>query len=181
MTALVNHGVPVALITTPQFHRSQQAIENSSHWTSEQFIGRIGRYVRLPDSLGEKDLFKVAEWQLPEGDPKAIEMLVRYAQGSAKYLAGIESAVKYARYLAGIDGREIANRADVKRAILEGVIPSDTALATALATSSKRGKRYLKSGFEGHLNAPLVRLEANRISATPEPETNRLTGQAVGI
>jgi len=185
MTALANHNVPVALITTPQFIRSQQAVEKATHCTSEQLIGRIGRYVQLPSSLSEPDLFKVAEWQLPEGDAKSIEMLVRYAQGSAKYLAGIESAVKHARYLAGIDGRKMANRADIKRAIQEGVIPSDTALANALATNSSHGKRMRRAPFKdplmGDLDSdpkPVSSLESNRLSTLPQP---RFEVPAVGV
>jgi len=189
MTALANHNVPVALITTPQFIRSQQAVEKATQWTSEQFIGRIGRYVQLPSSLAESDLFKVAEWQLPEGDAKAIEMLVRYAQGSAKYLAGIESAVKHARYLAGIDGRKTASRADIKRAIQEGVIPSDTALADALANSSSHGKRMRRAPFKEPLTGDLStdirpafpHLETNRISKLPQPQISRFEAPAIGV
>ncbi len=133
MTALVNHGVPVALVTTPQFIATQKAVEKRTHWTSEQFTGRIGHYLQLPKSLGEEDLTKVALALLPKGDPKSIEILVRYAQSSAKYLAGIETAVRRARHLAKKAGRDNVERADIKRAIQEAVIPSDNALANALA------------------------------------------------
>jgi hypothetical protein len=189
MTALANHGVPVALITTPQFHLSQQATEDSTHWTSEQFIGRIGRYVRLPDSLSEADLFKVAEWQMPEGDDKSIRALVDYANGSAKYLAGIESVVKYARYLAQTDGRKATSRADVRRAIQDGVIPSDRALAAALGDAKNETSRRGKRSNKAIVNEPLMDdltpvsgpLESNRISQLSEPGGHRLTGQAVGV
>src|ERR1035437_6034360 len=60
-TALVNHNVPVALVTTPQFYASQQRVERLTYWTSEQFIGRIGHVERLPNRLGRADLVKVAE------------------------------------------------------------------------------------------------------------------------
>jgi hypothetical protein len=141
MTALVNQGVPVALVTTPQFITTQKAVENRTHWTSEQFIGRIGHYLPLPKSLGEDDLAKVAKALLPSGNAKSIETLVRYAQGSAKYLAGIETAVRRARHLAKKEGRERVERADIKRAIQEAVIPSDSALANALAEPLKGARR----------------------------------------
>ena len=51
MTALTNNGVPVALITTPQFMRSQKEIELRTCWTGEQFTGRIFHYQKLSDSL----------------------------------------------------------------------------------------------------------------------------------
>ncbi len=141
MTALVNFGVPVALVTTPQFMRTQKAVERKSSWTSEQFIGRIGHYEKLPDSLTESDLDKVASALLPEADDLIREILVRYAQGSAKYLAGIESVSRRARYLAGKEGRSKVNRADIKRAVQESVIPSDSALAQAIAEPEKKSRR----------------------------------------
>lgn len=156
MTALVNYGVPVCIITTPQFIEAQKAVEKRTRWTSEQFIGRIGQYYPLPKSLSESDLSKVAKVLLPEGDAKAVEILVRYAQGSAKYLAGIESAVRRARYLAKKEGRDKASRDDIKRAIKEGVIPSDSALASALETPAKNVRKQNKRAFM----APLMPAEA---------------------
>ena len=79
MTALVNYGVSVALVTTPQFTRAQQLVEKRTHWASEQFIGRIAHYQKLPDGLNEHDLKAVARSLLPEGDRKSIETLVAYA------------------------------------------------------------------------------------------------------
>jgi hypothetical protein len=155
MTALVNAGVPVAMISTPQFLKNQKAMETRTRWASEQFIGRIGHYQKLPDSLSENDLTKVAKALLPEGDAKAIETLVRYAQGSAKYLAGIESAVCRARYLASKDGRERVSFGDVKRAIKESVIPSDSALARALAEPPKGGRRIVLMPVEVPLTPDL--------------------------
>ncbi|HWC59153.1 MAG TPA: hypothetical protein VHC44_05605, partial [Verrucomicrobiae bacterium] len=67
--------------------------------------------------------------------------LVHYAKASAKYLAGIEAAVRRARYLAKLDGRDKANRADIKRAINESVIPSDSALSVAMATPQRGARR----------------------------------------
>lgn len=131
MTALVNRGIPVALVTTPQFSKSQRAIEQKTGWASEQFIGRIGHWQRLPDRLAEKDLEAIARHLLPTGDEKSIEALVAYAQASSKYLAGIESAARHAKYRVSKSGRDRVEFADVKEAIQGGVIPSDTALSKA--------------------------------------------------
>jgi hypothetical protein len=141
LNALVNKNVPVALITTPQFIKTQKVVEARTNWTSEQFIGRIGHYQKLPDSLAEGDLSKVASALLPEGDETSLEILVRYAQSSAKYLAGIEAVVRRARYLAKQDSRAKVTRADIKLAIQQSVIPSDSALTQALADPPKRDRR----------------------------------------
>ncbi len=153
MTALVNLGVPVALVATPQFMLSQKEVEKRTHWTSEQLIGRISHYQKLPSSLGDEDLAKVAKALLPEADAKTTELLVAYAQASAKYLAGIECVVRRARYLARKEQRDQVTHSDIKRAIKDGVMPSDTALARALAGPIKQGRKRLAEPLQGRFMA----------------------------
>lgn len=141
MTALVNYGVPVALIATPQFLKTQKMVEEKTRWTSEQFTGRLGHYEPLPQTVSDADLQKVAGALLPEGDASSLETLVVYAKSSAKYLAGIEAAVRRARYLAKLEGRDKAARADIKRVIRESVIPSDNALAIAMAEPQRNARK----------------------------------------
>jgi hypothetical protein len=142
MTALVNYGVPVALVTTPQFTRAQTVVERRTHWASEQFIGRIAHYQKLPDCLNERDLKAVARSLLPEGDRKSIETLVAYAQASAKYLAGIDAAVRRARFLAAKENRSVVSFTDIKLAIQGSVIPSDSALTQTLRQTIKSQTRF---------------------------------------
>jgi hypothetical protein len=149
MTALVNHGVPVALVTTPQFIRTQKEVERKSSWTSEQFIGRIGHYERLPDRLSQNDLAKVARALLPEGDRKSIATLIAYAEASAKYLAGIDYAVRRARYLAAKENRGVVSFTDIKLAIQENVIPSDSALTQTLRQT--KSQTHFGNGTAGRL------------------------------
>jgi hypothetical protein len=132
-TALVNHNVPVALVTTPQFYASQQRIERLTDWTSEQFIGRIGHVERLPNRLARADLIKVAKALLPDADDATWEALAAYANMSKKHLASSEAIAKRAAWLASQDGKQSATAAYVRRAMKESVIPSDTALAESLA------------------------------------------------
>jgi hypothetical protein len=170
MTALVNYGVPVALVTTPQFIATQKAVEKRTHWTSEQFIGRIGHYLPLPKSLGEDDLTRVAKALLPAGDAKSIEILVRYAQSSAKYLAGIETAVRRARSLARKENRERVERADIKRAIQEAVIPSDSALANALAEPIKGARKRAAMPLQGRFMEQLGQADQAEPGAATRPD-----------
>lgn len=154
MTALVNNDVPVALVTTPQFMRTQKAVERRSCWTAEQFTGRIGHYQKLPDSLSEADLGAVARTLLPGGSKMTIEVLVRYAQGSAKYLAGIGSVVDRARYLARKEGQTDVACSLVQRAIKESVIPSDTALFNAMSEPEKPNRKARRIAVAGPLQEP---------------------------
>ena len=155
MTALVNYGVPVALITTPQFFRSQKEIESRSCWTSEQFTGRLGHVAQLPSVLTKADLESVARALVPTGGEQTIVRLVAYAEASAKYLAGIETVVSRATYLAKKEGRDVVQSSDVRRAILESVIPSDTALAAALQATQKQPRRRAVNVPAADPEAPL--------------------------
>ena len=132
LTQLVNKGVPVAIIATPQFTSSLQAVEKNG-WSSAQLIGRNLHYERLADELGDDDLGAVAGYWLPSADERIIDTLIDYAKASKKYLQGIESLVRRSRFLAGQNGRSEATYNDVLAALNESVIPSDNALATALS------------------------------------------------
>lgn len=161
MTALVNHQVPVALVTTPQFMRSQLALEQRTHWSGEQFTGRIGHYQRLPDTICDDDLEGVARFALPEGCARSIETLVVYAKISRKYLAGIETSVRLARARARKENRSVVTFDDIRFAIKDSVIPSDTALSQAIEEPSRcqRG-RSLPAPQSASVQAP-----------TPQPVT----------
>ena len=157
MTALVNYGVPVTLIATPQFTKAQKIVERKTGWASEQFIGRIQHYEALPENLSKQDLTAVARALLPEGDADCIEALVCYAQSSQKYLAGIESAIKRARYLAQNNSRKRVAFSDIAQSI-RNVIPSDTALADALADSRRSKVRVQRRDT---LPAPAIQPRLN--------------------
>ena len=142
MTALANYKVPVCLIATPQFTADQKAVERKTGWASEQFIGRITHYERLPEGLAEAELKEIAQSLLPGvKDTRCAEALACYAQSSKRYVAGIEAAVKRARYYARKSGRETVNFKDIAEALKCSVIPSDTALHNALMDRSQRKGR----------------------------------------
>lgn len=144
---MVNRGVPICLITTPQFFKAQAAVTKATYWTSEQLTGRIGHYRKLPDKLSLEELAGVARALLPEGCKKSIELLVAYADSSAKYLAGIEHAVCRARYFAQKDGRAAADFRDVQAAIKQGAIPSDSALAGTLSALEQKRRTRLEAAL----------------------------------
>lgn len=123
-TALVNFGVPVALITTPQFHTSQHRVEKQTGWNSDQWIGRIGHIERLPEVLPIQDLLAVARAIFPEGDVKTWQALAGYADLNPQTkLAGIDALAKRARWLAGQQGHAEATPDDLRRAMRESCAP----------------------------------------------------------
>lgn len=98
LTSLVNNGVPVALISTPQFSESVQQNSRASGWRANQLIGRVQHYERLPDEVTHDDLLAVARHHLPEGDQDSWEFLAAYAGMSQSYLQGIKRIVSQARW-----------------------------------------------------------------------------------
>ena len=58
MTGLINQGASVALLVTPQFFNTQADYVDKSGWAAAQFLGRIEKYVALPDILSLADLEK---------------------------------------------------------------------------------------------------------------------------
>lgn len=135
---LVNRGVPVALLVSPNFFGGWKDYVSSSGWKDSQFWGRVGRFVELPDTLMIPDLEAVARAWMPYANQRIIEVLADAANLSQKSTALIEHAVKLATHYAKRDGRELAGWPDVHRAIKDGLMPGDTALASALNGADAR-------------------------------------------
>ena len=117
MLALINRGVPVALVTTKQFTTILELIEKKSHWASEQWRGRVSHHELLPDGLSGQDVEAVARNVLPQASEKILGDLVCQAMASAQYLGAIASVAKRARYLAYKDCRAEVSPADIKAAV----------------------------------------------------------------
>lgn len=90
-------------------------------------------------------------------------MLVTYAQSSEKYLQGIESLARRARYLARNAGREQPTFQDVATALKEGVVPSDNALAAALAGARPESSRRKPAGTSARAVQPACSLAAQPV------------------
>lgn len=131
MTALCNQRIPVALVTTPQFVRSQRKIERQTGWTSEQFRGRLKRFVSLQSDLPQVELEAVARFHLPEASSATIKMLAGHAMATTTSISGIVNAIDSARYEAAQRGSDSVTFEDVETAISSSVIPSDQAMTLA--------------------------------------------------
>ena len=140
--SMANQGVPIALISTPQFLETQKALEDRSGWNSRQFQGRIGLYVPLPRQLEEADLVKVARACLPKSGDEELGHIAVYAMASCRQLAAVDAIVKRARFLATRAGREDVAVLDIRAAMRDTIIPSDSSLTKALEkpTGKRRGR-----------------------------------------
>ena len=117
MTAVVNKGVSAALISTPQFDKYQKRLVECTGWADGQLEGRIAFRCDLPDILPRSDLAALAAFHLPEAGKEIIDALCDYAEGSGKYLAGIEWLAKRARFVARRFGRSVPDKSDVRQAM----------------------------------------------------------------
>jgi len=148
--AMANAGVPLLLISTPQFTASQKAMEKST-WQSSQLTGRIGDYEFLPVRLSKEDLMAVTHAILPEASPTLLKAIAIYAQTSARQLSAVETISKRARYTAAKDNRKQCTDADIISAMNLSVIPSDTKLTKALAEAKAPKRRGRPSGVAASL------------------------------
>jgi len=166
LMALADRGVPVSLISTNQFFLCQKAIEKATCWRSEQFVGRIGHYEKLPDALSPDDLEAVASVMLPGGTTDSIKALVLYAQSSVRYLAAMDAIAARVRFICQSENRQKIEFRDVKRAIQSSVIPSDEALKSAIEGDAQPGRRrvarVVAAQLQGGFQAPALPLPPAR-------------------
>jgi hypothetical protein len=171
-TALVNQGVPVAILATEQFARLKSRTERLTGWTSSQFIHRVFRYKKLPDRPTEQDVKAVAcklisyiwneatgKWESGDNEcsAKAIAGLVKYAMLEESIpLACVASCIENARMIAIDDGRIAVSSADLSAAFLQGQLPSDLALKRAFQPKGpdQRGRKLSPSASRAYVEAP---------------------------
>ncbi len=142
---MANLGVPIFMISTPQFVVAQKEMEKTG-WNSAQLTGRIGHYEFLPTELTLDDLTAVGRAVLPEASADVLLALASYARVSARYLAAVDSIAKRAQFISSRAGRNQCTAEDVRIAMQESVIPSDTMLVRTLErvkNSSKKGRSLM--------------------------------------
>jgi AAA domain-containing protein len=182
LTALVNYGVPVGFITTPQFARDQSLVEKKTGWASAQFHGRIAYYKPLPERLNADEITAIARHHLPDGDEKSISLLASVAEVSQSYISGIAHAVNRARHEAKKQGRNSIAFADVKKAVQNYAVPTDTALKQVLSGAGT-GRPAKASPLPATAPASVTTTQPQpRRSVAPEIEpatTNRISQTAL--
>lgn len=168
--SMANAGVPIAMVSTPQFTTIQKAIEKNG-WNSAQLTGRIKHYESLPPKLSDEDLKSVAKSVLTGAEIKALQALAIYARNSARCLAAIDSISTRANYIAMKDGRAGATTADVRKAMQESVIPSDNKLVMALEAGrkTKRAQTETLEAPDVSQAQPCERQSLERVPQIREP------------
>jgi hypothetical protein len=123
-TALVDRGVPVSLLATPQYDKEKSRTEKLTGWNSSQWTSRISFVQGLPEVLPTQDLITSARGIFPEGNEKTWLALAGYvSENLNRNLFHIEALAKRARRLATQQGRSEATPDDLRNALRENMTP----------------------------------------------------------
>jgi hypothetical protein len=182
-TALCNHDVPVALVTTPQFLNCLKRADSQVGWNWRQFRRRVRRWVQLPEWNTDADLEAVARKIMPGISRTGIKLAIGYAkismQGApSRDISGLGDVATEARLLAEQAGRTTIIFEDVERAINEYLLPSDTGFAARmiqpLKGSRKRALRILESPLQARSEAAATPLPCGSQGAAAKESGNFL-------
>ncbi|MFI5356655.1 MAG: hypothetical protein ACHQ4G_04905 [Opitutales bacterium] len=88
-TALVDFGVPVALISTPQWWERACDRFTKGGWNANQLLRRLARSVELPDSLSADDAVRVARSYFPNAQVSQLKRIAGMALLTIGYLSTI--------------------------------------------------------------------------------------------
>ncbi|MBI5384888.1 MAG: ATP-binding protein [Verrucomicrobia bacterium] len=136
-SALVDKGVAVALVGTPQFAARLAEIERKTGYNADQFRRRFaGRWVTLPAATAEEDLAALAARYLPRIGERGQRQAVKYAQ-HLRDVSGLFDLVRDAQDVARRAGRDEPDAKDFQTA-LEVRLSNDSAMDGAFAVIPKR-------------------------------------------
>lgn len=116
-TALIDFGVPVALVSTPQFFTQQCERFRKAGWNSNQIQRRLTRLVRLPESLPNADVLGIVARHFPGLPARTAKEIAGIALLSVGYLTTIPGLRKRFDFLK--TRRPSVADADLLREILD--------------------------------------------------------------
>jgi hypothetical protein len=141
---LSNHGVPVALVTTPQFLSFVKESVVQVGWNWNQFKRRIKLYQSLARDTSKADMERVAQALLPGLASEGIKKVIAYAMLSQRDLSGLGDIAREAKTRAAERESNRVTVADVDAAMAE-LMKSDKVFASVdqeiAARVNRRGRR----------------------------------------
>ncbi len=173
-TEIMDRGVPVALVTTPQsFQRPlQQFVKKTGH-TIEQFLGRTMLKKTLPHELDSADLVAVAKVHFPEVGDDYLELIAAKAMQSELYLKAVEAIAKRARYLARQDKAGSVGITHIDRAAEDVIGTPAPTTQPSCRPNAPTLKRRFKTSAAPVFASPEKR-GAQPISHAEDPEQRQL-------
>lgn len=105
-TAIIDHDVPVALISTPQFFERQCDRFRKAGWNANQIQRRLARTIELPEKLSDEDMIAVARGYFPDAAPVEAMRIAAAAQLTVGNLTTIKHLRKRVDFLVGRRSQE---------------------------------------------------------------------------
>jgi hypothetical protein len=140
-TAICNSGVPIALVTTPQFIVCMTRAADQVEWNYRQFRRRVKRWVKLPASNSEEDIKAVARNMFKKADARTISKIAGYALLSKRDLSAVGDVADEVRAVLGTDDLAGASLDHVHRAIYDFLLPSDKAFLEDMEAARNMGRK----------------------------------------
>ena len=138
-TALIDHDVPVAIISTPQYFANQCDRFRQGGWNANQIQRRLAHTERLPESLSVADMQAVIRLHFPEIPAAKVFDIAILATGSLGFVGTIAHLRKRLDFLVSRKGAR-SEAAILDRLINELATDAgiDLAALKADATPSKK-------------------------------------------
>ena len=169
-TAIVNRGVGLALVTTPQFIVCMTRAADQVEWNYRQFRRRVKRWVELPKANTEADIKAVVRKVFKNADAQMVSLIVGYSLLSKRDLSAVGDVADEVRAMLGSDDLSKATLRQVHRAIHEFLLPSDKTFLEGMAAARSQIKR-------GRKPAPLASIPLSDESYPAEPERQPVGGE----
>ncbi|HEY1662157.1 MAG TPA: ATP-binding protein [Verrucomicrobiae bacterium] len=143
-TAVCNCGIPIALVTTPQFIVCMTRAADQVEWNYRQFRRRVKRWVKLPEKNSESDITGVARSVFQTADEGAIKKIVGYSLLSKRDVSGVGDVASEVRVMLGTEDLSATRATHVHRAITDFLLPGDETFAEGMAAVRKGGRKIIR-------------------------------------
>jgi hypothetical protein len=170
-TAIVDSGVPVALICTPQHFETQCERFRKGGWNANQIQRRVAHTLSLPENLATADILLVTEKYFPKVDKATLKRIAGVALGTIGYLGTIRDLRKRVDFFVSQGGA--ATNADyIARALAEKGLLQPSADAVL-----EKPEAAVKAALKG----PLDRSGPAPRGTTPESFARSANAQLLSI
>jgi len=140
-TAICNRGIPIALVTTPQFIVHMTRAADQVEWNYRQFRRRVKRWVKLPATNTEEDIKAVARNVFKKADARTISKIAGYALLSKRDLSAVGDVADEVRAMLGTEDLSNASADHVHRAIYDFLLPSDKTFLEGMEAARNAGRK----------------------------------------
>ncbi|MGA2029598.1 MAG: ATP-binding protein [Verrucomicrobiota bacterium] len=176
-TAICNCGVPVGLVTTPQFIVCMTRAADQVEWNYRQFRRRVKRWVKLPLTNTEEDIKAVARNVFKKADAQTISKIAGYALLSKRDLSAVGDVAAEVRVMLGTEDLSNATVNHVHRAIYDFLLPSDKTFLEGMEAARNIGRKSIRKPTRQLPDDPA--LEPEEISSAHPSGSLTLPGSRV--